>query len=60
MAPLGRTTEIGGCGFQAFHWCCALRDFVVARRSGHEFDQSTRSYMYPRSMVVAIQDCLNT
>eukprot|EP00969_Alexandrium_andersonii_P007645 333019-Alexandrium_andersonii.AAC.1 len=33
---------------------------MVARRSDQEFDQSTRSYMYPRSMVIVIQDCLNT
>eukprot|EP00969_Alexandrium_andersonii_P078363 3455544-Alexandrium_andersonii.AAC.1 len=32
---------------------------MVARRSDQEFDQSTRSYMYPRTMVVVIQDCLN-
>eukprot|EP00969_Alexandrium_andersonii_P189088 8354956-Alexandrium_andersonii.AAC.1 len=50
MAPMGRMTEIGGCGFQAYHWYVALRDFMVARRSGQEFDQSTRSYLYPRSM----------
>eukprot|EP00969_Alexandrium_andersonii_P245958 10869415-Alexandrium_andersonii.AAC.1 len=58
-ALLGRMQELGGCGYQAFHWFIALRDLMIARRCEQEHDSMSGQYMYPRSMVVIIQDCLN-
>eukprot|EP00969_Alexandrium_andersonii_P147487 6521819-Alexandrium_andersonii.AAC.1 len=33
---------------------------MFARRSEQEFDSVSGGYMYPRTMVVVVQDCLNT
>eukprot|EP00969_Alexandrium_andersonii_P279566 12357149-Alexandrium_andersonii.AAC.1 len=49
-APLGKMREIGGCGFQAFHWFCVFCDFMIARRSDQEYDSTTGTFMYPRTM----------
>eukprot|EP00969_Alexandrium_andersonii_P257276 11374361-Alexandrium_andersonii.AAC.1 len=32
----------------------------MERRAEQEFDSVSGGYMYPRSMVVVVQDCLNT